>query len=718
MKELSHLLPNTCKPKVRKTPNSQGLRNDTLLPLPYVSEDNKEYRDTENGQWRCYLCFVLVSESAVQVFGYDQLAGTPSHDCIAAGRLLLNTFINGRQSEHYSYNNSKDSQYESYIETRTSENDTFYWVVLSDKPFNSRALDSETIAHWHEKIITIQQKWSAQLIGLIYHLMSSSPEYIEVFERHSGRYYSSLVSKVRTHGLIGRNALKEHLGKYYQIQPFMHAVKKVETYNTQLDGKYLHKCGCLPAKVNGHVVLLTKSPDLVEQREPIIKALNLSRDSVQLILSDEYDEIKTQIRLSTIHEKFQQSTIENSNQVQQERESLEDEPDNTAATTSLVNRILEQAIQSNASDIHFAPSSSNTSKVKIRVDGVCLDLLSLDLQSHRSVVARLKVLAQLDITERRVPQDGKFSLKFNRKDIVFRLVSIPSLHGEGCVARIHRPQDFLSLQQLNMPEGVQARLEQLINRTSGLIIVTGPTGSGKTTTLHAMLRAIATDNKAIWTAEDPVEIVQDNMMQVNIRESINFGFSEALRTFLRADPDVILIGEMRDKTTAITATHAAMTGHLVFSTLHSNSAKDGITRLRNLGVESYNVIDAVKALIAQRLVRKLCSYCKAPLSPEKLGHTKRKTIVEYSGVQDETKWKLFEPTGCQECHFTGYRGRTGVYELLELTPQTANLLLNDSLNQAKLEHLDDTPSDHVLLHHAYQLVIEGVTSLEEVTPLS
>ena len=164
---------------------------------------------------------------------------------------------------------------------------------------------------------------------------------------------------------------------------------------------------------------------------------------------------------------------------------------------------------------------------------------------------------------------------------------------------------------------MQARIEQLINRTSGLIIVTGPTGSGKTTTLHAMLRAIATDNKAIWTAEDPVEIVQDNMMQVNIRESINFGFSEALRTFLRADPDVILIGEMRDKTTAITATHAAMTGHLVFSTLHSNSAKDGITRLRNLGVEGYNVIDAVKALIAQRLVRKLCSYCKAPFVSRK-----------------------------------------------------------------------------------------------------
>ena len=233
----------------------------------------------------------------------------------------------------------------------------------------------------------------------------------------------------------------------------MHPVKKVETYNTQLDGKYLQKCGCLPVKVNGHVVLLTKNPDLVEQRRPIIKALNLSRDSVQLILPDEYDEIKTQVRLSTIHEKFQQLTVENSSQIQQEKEDLEDEPGNTAATTSLVNRILEQAIQSNASDIHFAPSSSNTSKVKIRVDGVCLDLLSLDLQSHRSVVARLKVLAQLDITERRVPGWEVFSKFKSAKTLCLRLVKYSIITWRGLRYRIHRPQDFfLSLQQLNMPK--------------------------------------------------------------------------------------------------------------------------------------------------------------------------------------------------------------------------------------------------------------------------
>ena len=361
-----------------------------------------------------------------------------------------------------------------------------------------------------------------------------------------------------------------------------------------------------------------------------------------------------------------------------EIEDGDDEEDEGLAATSgiiqLVNRIIAESDRLGASDIHIEPGKDSApGGVRIRVDGICRELLKIPKEHCMAVIARIKVISRLNIAEKRLPQDGKCKLKIRGKKLELRVATVPTVQGESAVLRILAAGSALPLDKLNLTKPNFDRVVELSAHPHGLFLVVGPMGSGKTTTLHAVLGYINKPERKIWTAEDPVEITQPGLQQVQMLPKIDFTFATAMRAFLRADPDVILIGEMRDHETASIGVEASLTGHLVLSTLHTNSAPETITRLLDLGLDPVNFSDALLGVLAQRLMRTLCGKCKAPYKPEKreLDHL----VAAYGPEQfeeldyDLKTIELMGPVGCTECGGTGYKGRTGIHELLVGTNQ-------------------------------------------------
>jgi len=342
---------------------------------------------------------------------------------------------------------------------------------------------------------------------------------------------------------------------------------------------------------------------------------------------------------------------------------------NAPAVVQLVNRLIGEAIESGASDIHIEPCEGHTpSAVRIRVDGICRPILELPASRNRAVVARIKVMSNLDITESRVPQDGKMSVKKGGKLYELRVATLPTVHGENAVLRVLSQGGALSLDKLNLTQRNSEALDDLLLRPHGIFLVVGPTGSGKTTTLHAILGHINTPERKIWTAEDPVEITQRGLQQMQMNAAVGLDFPAALRAFLRADPDVILIGEMRDYETAHSGIEASLTGHLVFSTLHTNSAPETVTRLLDIGLDPINFADALIGVLAQRLVRRLCPECKESYTPDA---EELELLVNAYGAErfpelgvEPGEIRLCRPVGCEACMKAGYKGRTGIHELL------------------------------------------------------
>jgi len=379
-----------------------------------------------------------------------------------------------------------------------------------------------------------------------------------------------------------------------------------------------------------------------------------------------------------------------------------------ASVIKLVNEILIEAIDQRASDIHFEPYETDF-VVRYRVDGV-LRLANVPPEIHRfrnAVVSRIKILAGLNIAERRLPQDGGIKLKAHGREIDLRVSVIPMAFGEGVVLRIlDRTAVSLRLKDLGMFGDTHERFMDLIDRPHGIVLVTGPTGSGKTTTLYAALSAIVRGDLKILTIEDPIEYYLDGINQVQVLPKVGLNFARAMRAFLRHDPDVILVGEIRDKETAETAINASLTGHLVFSTLHTNDSVSATTRLLDMGVEPFLIASSVEGVLAQRLIRTICPNCKEALKPERPELLPR----DFNYQPGEPLW---HGHGCRDCHNTGFSGRSALYELLILTEELRDMII-ERRSASQMIPIARKNGLRLLSEEGWDLVRKGLTTPEEV----
>ena len=379
-----------------------------------------------------------------------------------------------------------------------------------------------------------------------------------------------------------------------------------------------------------------------------------------------------------------------------------------APVIRLVNTILYRAVAAGASDVHIQPTEEDV-KVRFRVDGMLHDVINPPLHVRDAVISRIKIMSHLNVAERRLPQDGRATVRVRGRAIDIRVSVIPTAFGERAVLRLLDKENlFLGLEELGMDTPAFGKVDGLIKRPHGIIFVTGPTGSGKTTTLYAALSSINSPEKNIITIEDPIEYQLGGISQIQVKPSIGLSFSNGLRSIVRQDPDVIMVGEVRDRETAEIATHAALTGHLVFSTLHTNDAAGAMTRLLEMGVEPYLVSSTVIAVLAQRLVRVIHEPCREPYEP---GEGSPGGLGPGSGALAGRK--LYRGRGCEECLNTGYRGRTGVDELLVVSDEIRELVLKRTASRditagAVRQGMVTLGQDGIAK------VLEGVTTIEEV----
>ncbi len=383
-----------------------------------------------------------------------------------------------------------------------------------------------------------------------------------------------------------------------------------------------------------------------------------------------------------------------------------------APVAKLLQSLFEDAIRMGASDIHIEPDESAL-RVRQRIDGVLQEQVVSGPRIAAAVVLRLKLMSSLDISEKRLPQDGRFNIKVNGRTVDVRLSTMPIQHGESVVMRLLDPgEETVRLEHIGIPKSIRARFRRSLERPHGLIIVTGPTGSGKTTTLYAALRELNLASKKIITVEDPVEYRLPRINQVQINPKIDLTFASVLRAALRQDPDIVMIGEMRDQETAEIALRAAMTGHLVLSTLHTNDAPSAAMRLADMGAEGYLVATALQCVMAQRLVRKICTDCTAPYEPT------ANELAWLEALAPEAKAAAFaRGGGCTQCHGTGYRGRMGAYELLTMTDALGDALRSeDPVTYMEVAREDADFRSLVLC--ALDYARNGLTTLEEVIRLA
>ena len=385
------------------------------------------------------------------------------------------------------------------------------------------------------------------------------------------------------------------------------------------------------------------------------------------------------------------------------------EADDDAPIIRLINALLSEAIKVNASDIHVEPFE-NRLRIRFRVDGMLREILQPPGNIAPLVISRIKVMAKLDIAEKRLPQDGRISLRVAGRSVDVRVSTLPSGHGERVVMRLLDKQaGRLDLKQLGMSKAEHDRYNDMLHKPHGIILVTGPTGSGKTTTLYAGLTILNIKSRNILTVEDPIEYYIDGIGQTQVNVKVDMTFARGLRSILRQDPDVVMIGEIRDLETASIAVQASLTGHLVLSTLHTNSAIGAITRLRDMGVEPFLLASSLIGVMAQRLVRNLCPNCKEP-------HEVTQKEREWLGMDDDNHTTIYSPKGCKECSHLGYIGRSGLYEFIPVDHQLQNMIHEGEGEQAMEDYARTiSPS---LGQDGKRMILLGNTSLEEVLRVS
>ncbi|GKS59934.1 general secretory pathway protein GspE [Nitrospira sp.] len=395
--------------------------------------------------------------------------------------------------------------------------------------------------------------------------------------------------------------------------------------------------------------------------------------------------------------------------------------ENNSAIVRLTNQVISEAYRLGASDIHLEPYSARKDMVvRFRVDGTCFTYMSVPAAYRRAMVSRIKIMANLDIAETRKPQDGKIVFSVGEgRDLDLRVATLPTAgHNEDVVMRILTGKGLLPLESMDLSAPMIRALGQLVSRPYGILLCVGPTGSGKTTTLHALLSRINDDQRKIWTVEDPIEITQEGLRQLQVHPKIGLTFATAMRAFLRADPDVIMVGEMRDKETADIAIEASLTGHLVLSTLHTNSAVETVTRLLDMGCDAFNFADAMLGVLAKRLCKRLCERCKEPYRPS---DRERQELTQFYGVSNWTKAKepievveqLWRPIGCDACNRTGFSGRLALYELLQGSEEM-KVLIQSKARTHELFRLAHCEGMTTLGQDGIDKILQGRTTLAEV----
>jgi len=393
----------------------------------------------------------------------------------------------------------------------------------------------------------------------------------------------------------------------------------------------------------------------------------------------------------------------------EEKDDKEEAKGDEAPIVRFVNKILLDAIKTGASDIHFEPYEKSY-RIRYRTDGVLHEVSTPPQNLAPRLSARLKVMSRMDISERRMPQDGRIKMKLSKQRAIdFRVNTLPTLWGEKIVLRILDPSSAkMGIDALGYDDDQKQLYMDALHQPQGMILVTGPTGSGKTVSLYTGLNILNTPERNISTAEDPVEINLEGINQVHVNHKVGLDFSEALRSFLRQDPDIVMVGEIRDLETAEIAIKAAQTGHLVLSTLHTNSAPETLTRLRNMGVPAFNIATSVSLIIAQRLARRLCEHCKQPADIPK------ETLIAEGFTDELLKGaKIMAPgDGCPQC-FNGYKGRVGIYEVVKVTPEIGRIIMEEG-NSLEIAKKAEQEGFRNLRKSALMKAAEGITSLEEV----
>ncbi|CCG96029.1 Type 4 fimbrial assembly protein pilB [Marinobacter nauticus ATCC 49840] len=481
-----------------------------------------------------------------------------------------------------------------------------------------------------------------------------------------------------------------------------------------VDEKLLRKHNALPLYKRGNRLFIAVSdPTNIQALDEIKFNTGLSTDAILV------DDAKLRAAIDRYLESHDSTMgdLEDADLEGVETESGDHEDDDGSVSTTevddapivkYVNKMLLDAIRGGASDIHFEPYEK-AYRVRYRTDGILKEVSRPSIKLAPKISARVKIMAQLDISERRVPQDGRIKLKLSKtKAIDFRVNTLPTLWGEKIVLRILDPsQAQLGIDVLGYEEDQKEMYLEALEQPQGMILVTGPTGSGKTVSLYTGLNILNTTERNISTAEDPAEINLEGINQVNVNTKVGLGFAEALRAFLRQDPDVIMVGEIRDLETANIAIKAAQTGHLVLSTLHTNSAAETLTRMMNMGVPAFNIATSVSLIIAQRLGRRLCNSCKQP------SDVPQDVLLKEGFTQEQidTGFTLYRPKGCDKCN-GGYKGRVGIYEVVRITDELANMIMEEA-SSIKIAKQAQAEGFRNLRQSALMKVIQGVTSLEE-----
>lgn len=526
-----------------------------------------------------------------------------------------------------------------------------------------------------------------------------------------------LKSLLLQHEVATSDALQQGVARLFDLEfrPSLDDAESLPEFASTIPIRYAKKFMFFPIGMTDEELLVAvENPDVLDPIEDVgrkfkrrIRQVVSTHQAILSVINRAYDRAEA---ATDQFEVIDAASLEESGVAWgiEEPEDLIDAQDEEPIKR-LLNNVLYQAAKSNTSDVHIDSSATEVT-VRFRVDGVLHNTVTLPKSIQRTLINRIKVMSRLDISQRGLPQDGRTLILIAGRKIDIRVSTMPTVHGEKAVMRLlYQDQDLFDLGQLGMPEEIYTKLRTLARQTGGIILVSGPTGSGKTTTLYAALNGIDRQSLNIMTIEDPVEYKIGGYVQIEVNPKLGLTFANALRSVLRQDPDVIMVGEMRDRETAEIAIQAALTGHTVFSTVHTNNAPATITRLVDMGVAPYLLSSTISAVLAQRLVRRICKACKEPQEVNEA------MLMELGLDKKEAgKWKeVYHGRGCPECNGTGYRGRVGLYELLVMNDTVKRVLLtsNDANVIREAAIADGMTSMRQL---GRDLVRDGVTTLEEV----